>query len=197
MRDILYTATICLALSACGNAPLAPVTYEDRVAVQSVLPVHIRLNAFELPEQSATTINFAGPRVTPDSPERDMENLFGTDDQATFVDSLKTELVRHGVFGSISENGGNGVVDLDIYFPETAYDSGTYRISVTMIARYRGQIALHRYEVTSRQSKSAAATNLLKQVMVDVQSFVDDQQISLRTGIKDTRLDLDRMLVKW
>ena len=199
MRDILTTATICLLLSACSTTTLAPVTFEDRVSVQSVLPVHIRLNAFSLPGEPVTTINFAGPRVTPVATDRIHEASFGDADQSTFVDSLGTELVRHGVFGSISEDGGTGIVDLDIYFPKTRQDapSDEVHLSVAMVARYSGQIAFYRYEVTSLDGKAAAATKLLNQVMIDVQTFVDEQRISIRTGIKDTRLDINRMLVKW
>ena len=199
MRDGLVTATICLLLSACASHSVAPVTYQETVSVQSVLPVHVRLNAYNLPGQPTTTIQFAGPRVAPIRANSTSTTGFGVDEQSMFVDSLKSELVRHGIFGSVSENAGKGVVELDIYFPDmdNRAQSSDVRLSAAMIARYRGQVAFYRYDVMSPDGKRAAASNLLNQVMADVQAFIDDQQISLRTGVKDTRLNIERMLVKW
>ena len=75
MRDIIFIATISLALSACGTVPLAPVSYQEPVSVQSVLPVHVRLNTTDFAIHAATTINFAGPRVTSSAPG-DIQTVF-------------------------------------------------------------------------------------------------------------------------
>ena len=51
--------------------------------------------------------------------------------------------------------------------------------------------------MSSADGKADIAEELLNEVMGDVQKFVDDQQISIRAGIKDRSLDISRMLVKW
>ena len=199
MRDIYLIVTISLLLSACGTTSLAPVSYEETVTVQSVLPVHVRLNTTESAIYSATTINFAGPHAALVNPDDNPAAAFDSDDQSIFVNSLKAELVRHGVFGSISESGGKGVVDLDLYFIETGPDAATgeHRLNVALAARYRGQVAYFAYDVSSPDSKAEVAEELLNEVMGDVQEFVDEQQISIRAGIKNRSLDISRMLVKW
>ena len=199
MRNVYLIATISLLLCACGTTSLAPVSYEERVTVQSVLPVHVRLNTTESAIYSATTINFAGQRAGLANPGDNPATAFDTDDQSIFVSSLKSELVRHGVFGSISESGGKGVVDLDLYFIETGPDAytGEHRLNVALTARYRGQVAYFAYDVSSPDGKTEIAEELLNEVMGDVQAFVDEQQISIRAGIKDRSLDISRMLVKW
>ena len=199
MRNIYLIATISLLLCACGTPSIAPISYEERVTVQSVLPVHVRLNTTESAIYSATTINFAGQRAGPGNPGDNPVTAFDTNDQLIFVSSLKTELVRHGVFGSISESGGKGVVDLDFYFIETGPDAhtGEHRLSVALAARYRGQVTYFAYDVSSPDGKTEIAEELLNEVMGDVQAFVDEQRISIRAGIKDRSLDISRMLVKW
>ena len=199
MRDVWFIAAISLVLSACGTARLVPVTYQEPVSVQSVLPVHVRLNTTEVAVQSTTMVVFAGPRANSAVVEGVPDESFDMDDQSIFIDSLKLELVRHGVFGSISERGGKGVVDLDLYFIEIGFDadSGEHRLNVAMAARYRGEVAYFAYDVSSGEGKSDIAEELLTEVMEDVQKFVDDQQISIRAGVKDRNLDISRMLVKW
>ena len=199
MRDIFFIATASLLLSACGTTSLAPVSYHEPVTVQSVLPVHVRLNTMESAIYSATSITFAGQRVAFAGPVDIPETSFDSNDQSVFVDSLKGELVRHGIFGSISERGCNGVIDLDLYFIETGRDAetGELRLNVAMAAGYRGEVAYFTYDVSSLEGKAELAGVLLNQVIVDVQRFVDEQRISIRAGVKDRMLDISRMLVKW
>lgn len=199
MRESCCIATICLLLSACGTTSLAPVSYEDTVTVQSVLPVHVRLNTTESAIYSPRTIHVAGLRAAPAVSDDKPSTSFNRDDQSAFVDSLKSELIRHGVFGSISEHGARGVVDLDFYFIETGHDpeTGELRLNVAMAAGYRGEMAYFSYALRSREGKAGIAAALLNAVMGDVQAFADEQQLSIRAGVKNRNLDIGRMLVKW
>jgi len=212
MRAILCSAIVCLLLPGCA-APLVPVTYEEKVSVQSVLPVHIRLNTGEVTGHSSNTMIYTGQFFVPVSSGPVPELQFGADDQATFIDSLETELVRHGIFGSISEEAHGGIVNLDIYFVKTEHYPSfqEYKLTVAMTAEYAGATAFHRYEVLSSEGDSTwekwntnaskgklkAATKLLNLIMADIQEFVDEQQISLRTAVKKQQTDLARLLVKW
>ena len=73
MRDIFLIATIGFFLAACGTTSLAPVSYQESVTVQSVLPVQIRLNKTESAIYSATTINFAGQTALDNSLDEQLQ----------------------------------------------------------------------------------------------------------------------------
>ncbi len=196
MRKIFLYGAITWLLSACGGTALAPVTYAEKVSVHSVLPVHVRVaNVF--PQDDATGLQ--GVR-------------FGSDYQQHFADSLRTELVRHGVFGSVSEARGEGVFRVDVLFARMSSfpASGSYRMSVFLETEYNGESDVHRYHVLfmdeDAESRSTdgsmdrnreAAAQLMSLIMADVQQAIVARKVSLKAHVKERQTDIPRMLVKW
>lgn len=196
MRKVILYGAMTWLLSACSGTGLAPVTYADKVSVHSVLPVHVRVaNGFA--QDDATGLQ--GVR-------------FGTDYQQHFADSLRTELVRHGVFGSVSEASGEGVFRVDVLFARMSSfpASSSYRMTVFLETAYNGESDVSRYHVLfmdegaesgstdgSADRNREAAAQLMSLIMADVQQAVIARKVSLKAHVKAQRTDIPRMLVKW
>ncbi len=196
MRKVILYGAMTWLLSACSSTGLAPVTYAEKVSVHSVLPVHVRVaNAF-----------------APDDATGLQDVRFGTDYQQHFADSLKIELIRHGVFGSVSAASGEGVFRVDVLFARMSSfpASSSYRMTVFLETEYNGESDVHRYHVLfmdeDAESRSTdgsmdrnreAAAQLMSLIMADVQRAIVARKVSLKAHVKARQTDISRMLVKW
>lgn len=181
-------------VAGCGTTQPEPVTYAERVAVHSVLPVHV-----EMHEAYAT------------APEAGF--AFDSSYQVHFVESLKSELVNHGVFGSVSESGGDDIFEVDVNFVRVSSFPGSdhYELTVALATEYRGERNFNQYHVLFMDEVPSsgkvppeinlrhrqAATELMNLIMGDIQQAISDQKISLKAHVKERRMNIPRMLVKW
>lgn len=194
MRAFSLIVFTGLLIAGCSTTQPDPVTYAERASVHSVLPVHVQMHEAYAPAEEA---DFA----------------FDSSYQVHFVESLKSELVNHGIFGSVSESGGDDIFEVDVNFVRVSSfpDSDHYKLTVALATEYRGERDFNQYHVLFmdqvdgsgdapvetgiRQRK--AATELMSLIMDDIQQAVADRKVSLKAHVKDRRTDIPRMLVKW
>lgn len=185
-----FLGTICAAfiMSACGPVPLLPVTYDDEILAQSDLAAFVELNTGRVTGHSASSMIYAGGIFVPVSTGPVPELQFDASDQAIFVDSLKTEMQRHGIVGSISDAAENDTLDITINFVQTEHFPSyqEYKLTVSMLTQYGDLEVANRYEVLSSEGdsgwtkwntnastgKKKAAAKLMDLVLTDLQDFV-------------------------
>lgn len=186
MKTLALLGPCIFLLSAC-TAPLVPVTYDQQVSVQSNLPAAVQLNTGIVAGHGSTTMVPAGGIFVPVSTGPNPEFQFAAEDQATFVESLKTELVRHGIFRAIEDVGSSEAFQIVVNFVHTEHYPSfqEYKLTVSMLMAYRDMTAQHRYEVLSSEGdstwekwntdaskgKKKAAVKLLNLLMADIQAF--------------------------
>jgi len=138
---------------------------------------------------------------------------FDADYQNHFVESLKSELVNHGIFGSISDAGGDEIFEVDVNFARVSSfpESNHYKLTVALVTSYRGERDFNQYHVLFMEEEErvdntpidtgarhrTAATELMSLIMGDIQQAVADRKVSLKAHVKEDRLEIPRMLVKW
>lgn len=196
MRIVTFIAFAGVMLAGCSTTQPDAVTYEEPVSVHSVLPVHVRMHEmYESPVQISEE-NFS----------------FGIEYQDHFVESLKSELVNHGIFGSISESGGDDIFEIDVNFARIANfsDSNHYKLTVALATEYQGEREFNQYHVlfmdeeqgsdisedNSDASQRQAATELMSLIMGDIQRAVAERKVSLKAHVKEQRMNIPRTLVK-
>jgi hypothetical protein len=182
-------------LSACGSTAPVPVTYAKKVSVHSVLPVHVRVtNTFQPNDEPV-------PQWT----------RFDSEYQDHFAESLRAELVRHGVFGSVSDMRSDDIFRIDVHFARMAsfVDSRRYKLTVFVETEYNGERDANIYHLLFMDEDEAtaesqvadrnrqAAEQLMSLIMDDIQKTVIDREVSLKAHVKERRTDQLRMLVKW
>lgn len=197
MRKLSLITLAGLITAGCGTTRPEPVIYSERVSVHSVLPVHVRMHEAYGMDASVADAEFA----------------FDANYQSHFVESLKTALVDHGVFGSISESGGDDVFEIDVNFARVASFPGSnhYKLTVALTTAYQGERDFSQYHVVflddvrkpeqvdnrSNASHRQAATELMSLIMGDIQQAVADRKVSLKAHVKERRMAIPRVLVKW
>jgi len=196
VRNSSLIAFAAFLIAGCGAIQPEPIIYAERVSVHSVLPVHVRMHeAYEL--TAAGTGGFE----------------FDTDYQYHFVESLKSELVNHGVFGSISDTGGDDIFEVDVNFARVSSfpEANHYKLTVALVTAYRGERDFNQYHVLFIEEEErvddapidtgthhrTAATELMSLIMGDIQQAIADRKVSLKAHVKEDRVEIPRMLVKW
>lgn len=196
MRILTFIVFAGVLLAGCGTTQPDAVTYEEPVSVHSVLPVHVRMHETYEPSVQVSEENFS----------------FGIEYQDHFVESLKSELVNHGIFGSISKSGGDDIFEIDVNFARIASfsDSNHYKLTVALATEYQGERDFNQYHVLfmdeeqgtdkpeheSDASQRQAATELMSLIMGDIQRAVAERKVSLRAHVKEQRMNIPRTLVK-
>lgn len=197
MRILSLIALAGFSLLGCSTTRPDPVTYAEQVSVHSVMPVHVRMHeAYALPATADET-----------------GIAFDAAHQNHFVESLKKELIKHGIFGSIAETGGNDIFQINVNFARLASfpESNHYKLTVALATEYQGERDFNQYHVlftddagsaaeTTADSASTytqAATELMSLMMGDIQKAIVDRKLTLRANVKLRQLDVPRMLVKW
>ena len=143
----------------------------------------------------------------------DAEFAFDATYQSHFVESLKSALVDHGIFGSISESGGDDIFEIDVNFAHVSSFPGShhYKLTVALTTDYQGEREFSQYHVLfpdqsrnmdpadtrSHASHRQAATELMSLIMGDIQQAVADRKVSLKAHVKERRMAIPRVLVKW
>ena len=188
MKKPIPLVCFALLLSAC-TAPLVPVSYDQQVTVHSNLPATVQLNTGIVAGHGSSTMVPAGGIFVPVSAGPNPEFQFGAEDQATFIESLKAELVRHGIFSVVEDTGSNPEalrIAVNFVYTEHYPTYQEYKLTVAMLMAYADLSAQHRYEVLSSEGdstwekwntnaskgKKKAAVKLLNLLMSDIQSFV-------------------------
>jgi hypothetical protein len=183
-------------LNGCGMTQPEPVTYGEKVSVHSVLPVHVTMHeAHELP-----------------APGNEDNFAFGFEYQDLFVESLKSELVTHGIFGSIADSGGDDIFEVDVNFARVARftNSSHYKLTVALATEYQGERDFNQYHVLfmnedfepdSAENETdfgqrQVATELMSLIMSDIQQAVVERKVSLKAHVKEQHVNIPRTLVK-
>lgn len=191
-RRAPYALLIAAAMATGCTAPLAPVTYEEPVLVSSTLPAYVKLNTGRVIGQSVATVttNSDGAMV-PVTLESTPELQFNETDQAVFVDSLKAELLRHGIVGSLASSMGEEtlLITVDFVLTEHQLEHQTYQLTTTMQLRYgeyskelhykvasnEGDSLLATVTTSSAEGKEKAADKLLTLLIPDIEAFIATQ----------------------
>ena len=194
MRKLPLIGLASALLAGCTTAQPELFKYSERVSVHSVLPVHVQMHeAYDM--QS-------------DTPDPDV--AFDASHQNHLVASLKSELVNHGIFGSISETGGDNIFNVDVNFSRLASFPGSshYKLSVGLATEYRSERDFKQYHVLFMNagphadedpaaSNRKAAAELMNLLIGDIQQAVADRKVSLKAHVKEKRMTVPRVLVKW
>jgi hypothetical protein len=185
---ILTLVVFAAGVSGCGPVPLVPVTYEKEVVAQSDLTAFVELNTGRVSGHSSSTMIYAGGIFVPVSTGPVPELQFGAEDQAIFIQSLKDEMQRLGIVGSIADTAADDSLNMVVDFVQTEHfpNFQEYKLTVSLLTTYRGEFRAHRYEVLSSEGdsgwtkwntnaamgKEKAATKLMDLLMADIQLFV-------------------------
>jgi len=182
---VLFIATV----SGCATPRLAPIEYGGAVAHKSELAAHVQANTGKVTGYSSSTMIYAGggifvPITTGPVPELQ----FGEEDQEVFLESLKTELVRHGIVKSVSENDEGKVLEVTLDFVQTEHfpKFQEYKITALLLLKFgetmrdkrysilssEGDTAWSKFNTSASEGKTKAAEKLLAAVIPDIEEFV-------------------------
>ena len=118
---ILMLVVFAAGVSGCGPVPLVPVTYEKEVVAQSDLTAFVELNTGRVSGYSSSTMIYAGGIFVPVSTGPVPELQFGAEDQAIFIQSLKDEMQRLGIVGSIADTAADDSLNMGVDFVQTEH----------------------------------------------------------------------------
>jgi hypothetical protein len=193
-RSLFVLATIVVLVGGCGvTHDLVPVTYEGEAVTQSDLAAVVYLNTGQVAGHSASPYVFEDGVYVPKSKGY---FPFDAEDQATFVESLKSELRRLGIVGSIVDAPADDTAKIVVDFVRTKhygaseihdhYNHHKYELKVGMLMAYRDREAIRDYEIVSSEGdsyrekwntspsegKEKAAAKLLNLAINDIQQFI-------------------------
>lgn len=203
MKVSFCMLVVLAVLTGCGSAPLLPITYEQPVVVQSDLDAYVELNTGRVSGHSSQSMIYAGGIFVPVSSGPVPELQFGAEDQATFIASLKAELLRLNIVRSIEEAESEQSASFVVNFVQTEHfpTYQQYKLTVSLVAELGAKSFSNRYEVLSSEGDSTwekwntnaskgklkAAQKLLDLLMIDIQTFVkealesiDRREVSIR-----------------
>lgn len=189
--NILKWGLILLSLiltTGCATPKLVPVTYTGAVKHKSDYSANVQLNTGKVTGYSSTTMIYAGGIFVPITSGPVPALQFGEEDQKIFLESLRSELQKHGIIASLSEQPSNEPVEILVNFVQTEHypNFQEYRITALLQLRHRGKVANKKYNILSSegdsiwtkmntsafQGKKKAAEKLLAAIMPDIEDFL-------------------------
>lgn len=191
MKTVNLLILICLSAMACGcsvTAPLVPLTYDNEVVAKSDLAALIEFNTGRTTGHSSSTLVYANGIFVPVNSGPIPELQFGAEDQAVFVESLKSEMQRLGIVGSIVDTISDATLSITVNFVQTEHFSNhqQYKLTVSMLMSCGDLASASRYEVLSSEGdstwekwntsaskgKEKAARKLMDLILPDIQQFI-------------------------
>lgn len=183
---------LVLALAACTS--LAPVSYNEPVAVKSDLRAAVALVSGAVRGAKGTTVAPAGNIFVPLAIGPMPHLQFNLEDQRTFVASFRSELQRLNVVGEALDAAAVQRADLgiQIIFAQTQHnpEGQTYVLDVVMeiiggerpfLRQYRivsseGDSLWQRMNTNAAEGKSKAAAKLMKLLIPDVAAYISQNR---------------------
>ena len=175
-------------VAGCGPVPLVPVTYEKEAVVISDLAAYLELNTGTSVGHSSTMVVPSGGIFVPVSTGPTPHLQFGADDQATFVESLKSEMKRLGIVRELAGAASPETLSVGVNFVHTEHfpTYQQYKLTVSLLVFLGEHVVTNRYEVLSSEGdstwekwntnaskgKEKAATKLLDLILTDIQDFI-------------------------
>ena len=173
-------------LEGCATT-LPPIRYNGNVLHKSNLTASVKLNTGRVIGHSESSIANAGGIFVPVTYESTPELQFGKEDQRIFMESLRSELLKHKIIGSLKGRADNAL-DITVNFVRTEHFAGVheYKITAIMDMKYQ-QLSEHKkYNISSSEGdsffekmntsalkgKTKAAKKLLNAMIPDIESFV-------------------------
>ncbi len=183
---------LCLLLAGCSFKPLKPVVYDK--------PTTVTTNKTASLERASGVIGGSGPTgmiavesgvYVPVETGEVAAGYFGKTDQDIFVESLSSELVRHGIFRSVITGPGDESatdVQISIVFISTYHnpDLQEYVLDVGVRMHASNAMSASRYHIRSsegdslwskmntsgNEGKSKAADKLMKLLIPAIERFL-------------------------
>ncbi len=183
---------ICLLLAGCSFKPLKPVVYDQPTTVTTGKTASIRRTAGVIGGSSPTGVVAVESGVYVPIETGEVEaGYFGQTDQDIFVQSLGSELVRHGIFRSVltgpAEKSATDV-RISIVFISTYHnpDLQEYTLDVGVRMQSSHAMSAGRYYIRSsegdslwakmntsgNEGKSKAADKLMKALIPAIERFL-------------------------
>jgi hypothetical protein len=188
----LVLVPLLLLLTTCTSStyklPFEPVFYKGEVIVRSSLPARLTVQTTPGVGEGSTMVLPIGAIMVPYSTSPEPGLFFDATDQVLFSDALKSELLRRGVIGSVTEQPGPNAVQIDLNFLETHHDPTPQKYTAKVVLRMSFGTATEerRYDFVSSegdsfgqrmntnapQAKAKLTSKMMTALMSDIQSFV-------------------------
>ncbi len=195
MNQIRTVVALLLAgwfLSACAtSAPAKPVQFQGDVSITTDKSALMRLRSGIVSAGTDSGSASISPEVEVSSGGAYADSQFNREDQVRFIENLKQELLRLGLFRNVVVEKGSSIrsdVLISITFLNTYYDPQfrQYVLDVVLLARSHKQKLAAKYRVVadagdawwtrlrsgSSEGKNNAAQQLLNFLVSDLQQFL-------------------------
>ncbi len=192
IRNLVTLLLVGWILSACATlAPAKPVQFQGDVSITTDKSALIRLRSGIVSAGTDAGSALIRPEVEVSSGGAYADLRFNREDQVLFIENLKQELLRLGLFRNVVVEKGSSIrsdVLISITFLNTHYDpqSRQYVLDVVLLARSHKQKLAAKYRVVadagdswwtrlrsgSSEGKNNSAQQLLNFLVSDLQQFL-------------------------
>jgi len=137
MINRILLVIIVITLGGCAAPRLAPIEYSDSVIHKSTLPAYVQVNTGKVTGYSTSTMIYAGGIFVPVTSGPVPELQFGDEDQKVFLESLKSQLLKHGIISALRESGAEDTLEVMVNFVQTEHfpNFQEYKITAVMLMK--------------------------------------------------------------